>query len=145
MKLLPRHLTQPLKAEELARWERIKAEPRPDGFIGGLGYPDPEMFGWCDRINEHYGICTLQSCGGHKHPEGHVWSGQLWLWMTEATSREFNRRAYELVQLHPLIERVNRIYHDGGQEIADVIFRGNGSGELTRSMDVIVDFVESLS
>jgi hypothetical protein len=141
----PRFVTSELKAAELARWAALKAAPRPEGFIGGTGWPDPEIFEWCDRVNALPGVCTLQSCAGHKHPEGHTWNGQLWLWLDAPTSRAFNGRAYRLVHHWPLIERVNRMYHDDGREIADVIFRGAGTGQLETSMAVLLGFLRELA
>lgn len=54
------------KAAEMRGWAMAKQTPLPTGFTGGHGYPDPEMFAWCDRLNALSRLCTLQSCAGHR-------------------------------------------------------------------------------
>lgn len=147
-----RYLTLTSKDRELAYWrvqrdEFLANPPEGRAHLGGLGYPDPEIFEWCDRINALPGICTLQSCCGHIHPDGGMSSGNLWLWFSEPVSVAFDRHAMELAR-QPCCrdERVRRIYHDNGQEIADLTFKGMERGEpqFRASMETIVLFLRQL-
>jgi hypothetical protein len=138
----PRYLDPVQKGRVIANWRALRAEPRPSGDLGGKGYPDPEMFPWTDRLNDLRWVCTLQSCAGHRAPDGHIWNGQLWLWLDEAASRTANARAFGLVAKHPLIEHMRRIYHDSGQEILDLVFMGGSA--LDRSMGEILSWLTSL-
>ena len=136
-----RYLTAVGKRDALEFWEQRKLDIRPDGFIGGRGYADPEMFPWCDALNAIEGVCTLQSCAGHKHPDGHQWHGQLWLWLDGALARQFDVRVFELAG-HPLMERVRRLYLRDGNEVVDLEYAG--TDQLDASMAVIVAFFRSL-
>lgn len=64
-----RYMTPHGKSEELASWFKAKADRianPPEGFVGGHGYPDPEIYAWCEKLNGLSRVCTLQSCAGHK-------------------------------------------------------------------------------
>lgn len=70
---MSRYMEQPGKVLELQQWERAKRERNdapPDGFVGGHGYPDPEIYAWVDRLNRLPRLCTLQSCAGHRCVRG---------------------------------------------------------------------------
>lgn len=61
-------MTQDEKREELRSWEVAKknrAANPPTGFTGGVGYPDPEIYAYVDRLNGLHRLATLQSCAGH--------------------------------------------------------------------------------
>lgn len=154
-----RYLTYADKARELTLWERTKREvvapvDRPDK-IAGHGYPDPEIFDACDRLNAIDGVCTLQSCAGHWSPEYHddfdrltriPWPGSLWLWLDERMAHAFDHHAFDLA-LHPNVEQVSRIYHrhDGeGREILDITFLGSAHGVLRESVEMLVGFFAGL-
>lgn len=152
------------KIAELESWEKAKADylaNPPSGFVGGHGYPDPEIFEWCDKINTIEGVCTLQSCAGHRCSQAlhcahcgaytaggvgawpeHAWSGQLWLWLDEVQSRMFHEHALELAA-HPLIEKVSVFYHVEGKEIVDIVFKG--TDQLDASMTIISQFLRNPS
>jgi hypothetical protein len=154
-----RYMTQAAKVEELLAWEaakRARAENPPTTFTGGLGYPDPEMFAWCDRLNALSRLCTLQSCAGHRctpalqcsyceseaartgfDPDAHVWNGQLWLWPDEKLGRWFQHAAPELAAL-PGIEKVSVFWHVEGREIIDIQFEGAGHGKLGATVGGII-------
>lgn len=156
-----RYMNQSSKALELDDWARAKAAREsapPSGFVGGHGYPDPEIYDWVDRLNDLHRVCTLQSCAGHVcTPElmcdwcaeygtpgpatQHIISGQLWLWLDEPLSHWFRHHAPTLAA-NPLIEKVTVLYHVEGKEIVDIVFKGAGSGDLDASMRVIVKFFE---
>lgn len=156
-----RYMTAYGKEDELEGWERAKMQREtapPTGFVGGHGYPDPEIYGWVDRLNAMHRVCTLQSCAGHvctldsmcgycesqvggPPHETHVMSGQLWLWLDEKLTHWFHEHALTLAS-NPLIEKLTVLYHVEGREIVDVVFRGAGSGELDASMQVIAKFFE---
>lgn len=168
MVTIQRHLTPEAKVRELLAWERARTEflagPPPDRFIGGHGYHDPPIFPHVDALNAIDGVCTLQSCSGHRctaashcswcaentditagGDEGaHVSSGQLWLWLSGRMSRRFHQRVFYLA-MQPLVEKVSVHYHVEGKEIVDLVFRGHGTGELDSAMRVIVPFFQELS
>lgn len=140
-------MTPHLKTLELVGWDaakRAREEARPVGFVGGHGYPDPEIYDFVDSLNAIHRLCTLQSCAGHRcgdppdccslcvqegmvAPEQseHVWNGQLWLWPDEKLGRWFLQNAPRLAAL-PNIEKVSVLWHVDGREIIDIQFKGMG-------------------
>lgn len=132
-----RHLTPDHKATILAEWESLAA-----AADSGPGCADSLIVPWCDRLNAIHGVCTLQSCAGHIE-NGYLHSGHIWLWLDQAKSAEWDRRAYELATART-IERVTRIYSSWGQEVHCVEFQGEEWGRLTESMKMIEWFVTSL-
>lgn len=130
-----RWLTPEAKVAEVTRWLDYRSSVEIPENAGGRGYPDPIMFAWTDRINEIPYVCTLQSCSGHRVPNGDggtfFHAGQLWLWLTQRAARE----AYDwLPDLESLegIETV-RINMIDGREILDVIFAGGESDSDLRA------------
>lgn len=149
------------KASEMRGWQVAMQTPLPAGqFTGGHGYPDPEMFKWCDRLNALSRLCTLQSCAGHRctrelhcdgckwdgtgewQPENHVWNGQLWLWPDEKLARWCYDHLPSLALLKPHIEKVGLLWHVECREIIDIQFQGAGHGQLENSMANICAFFE---
>lgn len=116
--LTRRHLLAEAKADELAKWEADKSRPRPPGDVGGHGWADTEIVPLCDALNALPGICTLQSCAGHRDSVGH-----LWLWLDEQNAGAFDRWGYVLARMRG-IEVVSRKYTDWGQEITAIEFDG---------------------
>jgi len=163
-----RYMNPSAKSAELESWFKAKADRitnPPQGFVGGHGYPDPEIYAWCDRLNALSRVCTLQSCAGHRcttelhcgwcdeqstgtangvsiEDLGHVMNGQLWLWLDEKLSRYVYENATQLAAL-PCIEKVSVLWHVEGREIVDIVFRGAGTGDLDGSMTRIVEFFEN--
>lgn len=151
----------------LAKADRAKNPPM--GFVGGHGYPDPEIYDWVDRLNELANLCTVQSCAGHICLPGlhcawcrentdidmyseqewrdddsvvrHVRTGQLWLWLNQDMATWFYRNAMQLVLL-PGIEKVAIIWVDV-HEYVDIQFRGAGHGELDQNMAAILRFFQN--
>ncbi len=117
-----------------------------DEGAGELGLPDPDVFELCNQLNAFQGVCTLQSCAGHKRmyrEEEIISSGHLWIWHRELAAALFQQHAFELAQAGA-IERVCTIYHESGQEISEITFQGNGHGRLQESMDAIFGFYSQL-
>lgn len=139
-----RYLTDAAKAEALAEWERLKASPRPLDDPGGLGLPDPEIIPYVDALNAIEGVCTLQSCSGHREDRsrGVDAPGHLWLWLSEPMSRAFDRRAFELAS-SPMLEAVRRDYSEWGQEIVSLTFAGAERDLLPESGQSIIRFFHS--
>lgn len=147
-------MTPDAKAVELARWEQVKAE-RPADALDAVGFPDPPIYALCDRMNQMPGLCTLQSCAGHRMPypanEGdgfYYHSAQLWLWPDEWTARRFYLSARQLRQRR-LIENVRLLWvpheHPGdSREIIDVIFPGVWSPDWIEAQGAIVHFFSRL-
>lgn len=158
-----RWLSPAAKDMELASWERAKADRAakpPQGFTGGYGWPDPEIYAHVDRLNGLHRLCTLQSCAGHRctkelhcthcaeewartgfEPDAHVWDGQLWLWPDEKLGRWFYENVHRLA-VEPCVEKASVLWHVEGREIIDIQFKGAGTGGLQASMAVICAFFE---
>lgn len=150
-----RQLTPLLKAQTLERWEETKADferQRQAGTLpavtGGLGYPDPEVYELCDRLNRIDGIVTVQSCSGHCHEgeEVSLWSGQLWIRLNTAMRNAYVTWAPELLETKQ-IERAGLLFsHDDG-DVADIIFAGLNVDQdtLSASAEAIVQFFTTLA
>lgn len=127
------------KFSELSDWEEIRSAL---SEVAGPGVPDPEMIPWCEKLNALPGVCTLQSCAGHRDGERGT-SGHLWLWLAEDEARRFRERAFELAR-NSLMERVSVIYQPWGQEVVELEFRGSPDNQLEASMTAILGFLEAL-
>ena len=142
------HLGRSEKDAELKVWTKatqsyVSCEPRP-----GKGFPDPLMVPWCERLNEIGGLCTMQSCTGHRTPDGSiVGNGVVCLWLSEPMLRSFMRRGVKLAQ-HPCVEYLSLIFHTGGADyVAEIMFKGEEQqpSQLDESMTAIVEFFVSLA
>lgn len=141
----PRYLADEVKAEYLADWQASLSRGRfTEPGEGGHGYPDREMVTWCARLNAINGVCTTQSCAGHRMAADHVYCGEVWLHLSASMTVAFRRRAFELWKRPDLIERVFTIYGDWGAEITSIQFKGAGDELLDESMAFICEFLESL-
>lgn len=132
-----RYLTSGLKQSILPPWEREKVNS-----LGRHGSPDLEIIPLCDALNALPGVCTLQSCAGHKEGSRFI-CGHLWLVLDESTSHAFEQRAFELAY-HENIEWLSKVYSSWGQEVVCIEFLGNERGLLQASMEIILRFFESL-
>jgi hypothetical protein len=168
-----RYLTPDEKATTLRRWEETKAAFAAGkaagtirGETAGYGYPDVEMYATCDALNAIEGVCTAQSCSGHRvayddhgqvmangeHVGPTLWSGVLWIKLDEAMHARFVDQVWWLAE-RPGIERVSLLlgeWCDG--DVAEVVFAGLNAGEtrddglrqLEASRSAIVKFFETL-
>lgn len=147
------HLTKDGKEKELRAWAEARAlrDSLPYTPEGGRGYADPEIYNLCDRLNALSGVCTLQSCAGHKMEEagGYQLPGHLWLWLGFSMSRLFQNRVYELAEHYPLIEEIKVLHRnlpgEGPREIVDIVFQGQERGNLYQSAELIAAFFEELA
>ena len=141
-----RYLTTEEKVKELACWERLCADLPPDVPDEGdeRGFPDPPMISWCAMLNALDGICTMQSCAGHKRADGSLTSGVLWLKLSRNLSARFDCVAFSLAK-QPGIEWVSRLYRGYGEEIASIGFQGNDHSTLDKSMSKILKFLSDLT
>jgi hypothetical protein len=147
-----RYLTDDEKQAEVARWLADRSGPEnqaPPGQGGGCGYPDPDIFPLTDALNALPGVLTDQSCAGHLHPgeepgEDALWSGQLWLRLSEPMMARFTEHAYQLLE-SPTVERCTRIFHQDIGDVADIVFLGNERGKLAESAAAILAFFTELS
>ena len=137
-----RYLSDEAKRAELERWREQRLTPRPGGDLGGRGYPDPEIFTWTDRLNDIRGVCTLQSCSGHKRLTGPGWKGELWFWLSESMMKNWNTNAWRLAEVSGF-ESV-RTLHFPELEVADVIYPGLESGRLNYSLTIVEGFLLTL-
>lgn len=138
-----RYLTPEAKVIELAHFERIKKQPRPEGNLGGRGFIDPEIVPFCDWLNSHDSFCTLQSCTGHfSRPDNTQSMGILWIWMDESMSELFRLRVPE-INGHYAIGRVSQVYSRWG-EFAEIIFAGLESDRLQESLTALQSFFVKL-
>ena len=137
-----RWLTSEEKKGVLDGWDRIKRRPASPG-LGGRGVPDPAMVPWCDRVNKLPGVCTVQSCAGHRE-DGYLSSGHLWLRLSQPMSEAFDRGALRLASRDGM-EQVARIYAPWGEEVASITFAGDEHNLLPESMGTILAFLTELS
>ena len=138
-----RWLTEAEKATILTAWAATLAAERPEGDQPGRGFPDPEMIQWCEALNRIQGVCTIQSCAGHNHPDGSRTTGEVWLRLDSRMARRFYDRSFELAA-HPNMERVGVLFGSWGEEVATVAFKGLESDLLCESMSAIVSFLTEL-
>jgi len=145
-----RYLSPALKADNLKYWEQVKRD-RPADAKDGYGFPDPPIYDLCDRLNAIEGVCTVQSCAGHRMAAAdgsgeyqHV--GKLWLRLSEPLALRFYERAPELASVYPTIQRVFVFWHESGEEVVDVLFQGLNVSEeaFDESSKLIADFFSSL-
>lgn len=143
---MDRYLDHSEKKQHLEFWSSQR-EKHPCGGIGGHGFPDPEMFDVCDRLNGMDGVCTTQSCQGHR--EGQYESdGVLWLRLVEPLARRFYAAA-PLLARHKRIISVAAIWgrEADDAEVWEIIFFGyyRGAKPFVATMDSIVRFVADLA
>lgn len=138
-----RYLSPTAKRRVLGEWARILATSPPKQNGGSRGHSDPDIIPWCERLNALPGVCTLQSCAGHRRGR---WRdpAHLWIWLDRPMSELFDRQALGLAR-NPLIERVERLYTSWGSEVAAITFAGNDRDLLGESMNVVLAFFESLA
>lgn len=133
-----RWLTPDAKAAILREWQHTRAT-----VAEGLGAPDAEILPLCNKLNEIPGVCTLQSCAGHKRARYRE-SAHLWLWLSEDLSREFDAQAFAFASEEG-IEAVKRRYTPWGQEVTMITFAGKERSGLERSADTIASFFDRLA
>lgn len=141
-----RYLVDTEKAVVLASWNETLESSTwcATNDPGGYGYPDADMVPLVARINAMPGICTLQSCAGHRNAPDHFYSGRLWLRFSAAVSRAFERRAFVLASTSG-IEMVRKIYFPPEYEVIDITFVGNEQGKLAENIEKIIDFLAGLA
>ena len=142
--LVARYLTEAEKARNLQSWEEACYALPSDLPEAGdeRGFPDPPMIEWCRRLNVLDGVCTVQSCAGHRRDDGSVASGHVWLRFSREIAARFDETALSLAA-QPGIEQVSRLYAPWGAEISAITFHGNERARLNQSMHVILAFVTS--
>lgn len=105
----------------------------------GRGSFDWPMLPWLARLNRIADVCTLQSCTGHRHADGGLDSGTIWIRLSERAMRRCEPDLGSLARL-PRIERVRIEYlpdrsvsedgsvlkDDGTDTILETIFTGLG-------------------
>lgn len=133
-----RWLTHADKDGVLAEWERTKSEWR-SGALSGVGAPDGEIVPWCDRINTLPGVCTLQSCAGHRRGKT-LSSAHLWLWLSPQAQSRFDQNAFVLLK-SDMVDWVATHYEADGKQIASITFYGNEREMLERSILFIYGFL----
>lgn len=141
-----RYLTPFEKERVLTEWrETLRSMPKAVPSDGDeRGYPDPPIVPWCEELNDVTGICTVQSCCGHKRLDGTFVSGHLWLRLDKEMAARFDMQALALAGASG-IERVSRLYSQWGAEVVEIVFLGNERGQLERSMQSILGFLRTLS
>lgn len=172
-----RFLSPQEKTELLRRWETTKANfarrvasGEITGETAGRGFPDPDVYGLVDALNSINGICTTQSCSGHRvypdespigrvvMPDGEtlgptLWSGQVWLRTSRAIRDVFIERVEELAS-DSHIERVGILLGPSPNgDIIDIVFQGLNAGEtvedgrrmLAETQDILMTFFQHLA
>ncbi len=141
-----RYLSVEEKSVAVREWERLVAEmPLHVPLCGDeRGFPDPPIIEWVRTINGLDGICTAQSCAGHRRTDGTLISGHLWLRFSRDVAARFDDMAMSLAAQSG-IEQVSRLYTSWGTEVAAVVFHGNERNGLEQSMRVVVGFLRNLT
>jgi len=141
-----RYLTAAEKAQELTTWLVACADMPCDvsAWSDERGFPDPPMIPWCEKINRLEGICTVQSCGGHRRTDGSIVSGHLWLRLSREVSERFDQTALGFAA-QPGIEQVSRLYAPWGAEVAAVVFAAGDRTRLNRSMRVVLRYLRGIA
>lgn len=165
---MSRFLTADEKARELAffaaqredpgNWRRAHEGER--AGLGDVGYIDHEVVPLCDLLNAIDGVCTLQSCCGHRYPspsgDGDCVSGGLIrLRLDERMGRLLDERVGELLA-EPVIRHVVKGYAlTGGwerrseprepYEYIDLSFHGCEDGGMEEAERVIAGFFAALA
>ena len=143
---MSRYLVDAEKHRTLLEWQARRHDLQLRGLRGGTGGVDAAIVPWVDRVNAIRGVCTLQSCSGHRpsdsdNPEVGT-PGQLWMALSYPMATAINQRMYELVAA-PTVIRVLTRYQPYGQDVLDVMFVGDDRGGLARSMTAIIEFLLS--
>jgi hypothetical protein len=138
-----RFLTASRKAAVIAEWEAAKLDWR-NGRLQGVGAPDQPMLAWCDKINALPGLCTLQSCAGHRR--GSIYeTAHLWLWMTREVAARFDEAAPRLARQTEEIDSVSKLFMRDGKEVASIYFYGDERDHLNLSVGVVYRFLSDIS
>ncbi len=150
-----RYLTRAEKIRELKSFEDYKCIPgiwRRDHSDdpGGRGRVDHEVLPLVDDLNTLDGVCTIQSCCGHRWPANdgyggeHFMRGQLWLRLTERLMGAIDQRVGELLA-HDVIVHVQRLYSFQEQgEPHDVLDVQWHEDRMDEAREVISSFFRSL-
>lgn len=144
-------LTPEEKARHLAYWDETRADL---SDITSPGTPDPDVFPLVDALNAMPGVCTVQSCAGHRSPEPKSFdtrdrgdgftSGQLWLRVSDAVLVLLQARLAELLA-EPSIEQVSLLYgRTERSPVVDIVFHGNERGMLPEASRAILSYFQSL-
>jgi hypothetical protein len=145
-RLYGRYLTDREKVDAVADWKRL-CEALPDDVPpcgDERGFPDPPIVAWCNEINALPGICTVQSCAGHRRLDGTLISGHLWVRLSRDVSARFDEAALSLAA-QPGIEQVSKLFGRWGAELAMITFLGSERDHLERSMRVVLRFLGELA
>lgn len=151
----PTYLTAEEKAYIQGEWGDRRAGL---SDVTSPGTPDPDIFPLCDALNAIEGVCTVQSCAGHRSPEPKSWdtrtdgdglvAGQLWLRLSADMLHAFERSVGTLL-LSDEIEQVSLIWgrHRGytNGPVVDIVFRGNERGQLHDSERVLLGFFREIA
>lgn len=99
----------------------------------GTGSLDPGMLPWLVQLNRVEGLCTLQSCEGHREGE-YLRDGHLWLRLSKRLEGRIIRRMGELLAL-PRIEGVSVDYKPDSGNVRPIVSLTFQGLERHRSLD----------
>jgi hypothetical protein len=145
---MSQHLTLDEKVHHLAEWaEKRTTMPHTTVETGGHGLPDAEVFTLTDALNALPGVCTVQSCAGHRlrsviDGEEYRQPAGVWLRLGPEAFACFMEQA-PLLARTPGIEAVRVLFSTGHiGPVVEVDFRGNDcdTADLERSAATIVSF-----
>ncbi len=135
-----RLLTRHEKKLRLSAWRELRQQPFD---IKSPGTPDPDIFDLVDNLNKRRGLCTVQSCAGHRDHVGVVRPGHLWLRLSPRLMVRFQRHVDSLI-LADEIEEVSILYGREVGPVVQIVFEGNERGKLAESKRVMADFFAKL-
>lgn len=152
---MSRYLTPKEKRSELNSLRKLYREAVPGDEKAGRGFLDAEMIPFLERLNEFRGVCTAQSCAGHRVPDEesdpgfYTMPGSLWLRLSKSVLSKFRASVGDLVG-PPHMKKVSLLYHwdgEGVREIVDLEFMGkaDGEGQLGESMTGLLKFLGGIT
>lgn len=145
---MSRYLTLEEKVTILYWWELAKLRKLPERQdIGGRGYPDPEIFSLCDRLNEISGVCTLQSCAGHdaEHSDGGIYPANLWIKLSDSMAEMFEIKVSRFQRyMHPWVARVGKHWQPDGEEIVEITFVRHDHPSFMTVCNALVEFFKDM-
>ena len=128
-----------VKALLLGFFNEKRQQPVPPGNPTGKSPYDPDIVPFCDWLNQFDGVCTLQSCAGHKPRDGNPYFDQahLWVWLDDQIIERLLPLLNDAVK--PPIDKISICRQPWGKYVS-IVFKGNECDQL----DVSLIALESL-
>ncbi len=130
-------LTDREKADHLTRWSELRGcTSNPTA----PGNPDPAIFLLTNALNALDGVCTVQSCAGHRRGQA-IDAAHIWLRTSAPVFNAMLRSAPQLVEHDEIEELAVRYGRTASGPIIEIIFAGSERGCLEQSSAILLDYV----